>query len=109
MAEVALLHVHAQEFWHDNAYLIGNRAGLEKLRRAIDEALTDGTDFRDLTTADGEGYKLVVMMDNSDWQGDSWTRALLPYTDSAARDDRPHVVYPGEHKPQVKEDTHADG
>lgn len=108
MADVALLHVHGQEIWHDGVYLIGNRAGLEKLRKAIDEALRDGMDTRELTAADGEEYLLTVTLDNSGWQGERWQKALLPYTSDAAYDIREDAVSPVDHEPQIKEDTHAD-
>lgn len=96
-----LLHIHAQPAQHDEAYIVGNRAGLLALRDAIDQALLTGEvttssspDGHQVMTADGEGYTVTVRCDNSAWNSPIWQVALLPYTRDRAQDRREHAVGP---------------
>lgn len=76
-----VLHIYAQEMWHDDAYLSGGRQALLQLRAAIDQALATGAAMCDLTTSDGEGYTVhVVAMTDADAE-----RQVVPYTDDCAR------------------------
>ena len=60
--DVPLLHLIAQTAWHDPAFIVGNREGLKRLRKAIDTALLrPGAWTRaDECAADGEGYGVHV-------------------------------------------------
>jgi hypothetical protein len=77
---IPLLHVHNQSFQHDDAFLIGNRQALEMLKASIEEALKVKECSLNLYTADGEEYFLHIFCDDSEWQGERWQNALLPYT-----------------------------
>jgi len=58
--------VHAQQFEHDDAYLVGTRESLTRLRDTIDAALGNkaqgksSDSLAEFFTADGEGYDLYV-------------------------------------------------
>lgn len=60
------LHVYAQGFGHDDAYLVGTRDDLTKLRAAIDRALAARAQRRSSEAAEqffdaaGEGYDVLV-------------------------------------------------
>ena len=95
-----LLHIYTQPFWHSEAFLVGNRAGLLRVRQAIDDALTsprglgqtpDGSGC--VMTGDGEGYRLIVIRTDADA---TWVRLALPYTDDAAAEKRPGALSPGD-------------
>lgn len=87
---VPLLHIIAQESWHQPAFVVGNRIGLINLRNAINRALEgNGVERAGVTCSDGEGYILHVrqMAENE--------MAAMPrgYTASYAPCDT--VKYPG--------------
>lgn len=82
-----LLHIHSQDWWHQPAYIVGNSQGLRQLLVAIERTLEEKKDQgTEVFAADGEGYPVFVLLDDTPWTGDRWTRAELPYTDEAARD-----------------------
>lgn len=56
-----LLHIIAQKAWHDPSFIIGTRDALERLKNAIDAALSDGVvHCAEVFAADGEGYSVIV-------------------------------------------------
>lgn len=55
-----ILHVYGQAIWHDDLTVVGNRAGLESLRAAIDKALRDKAGIAGAMQNDGEGYWITV-------------------------------------------------
>ena len=87
MADVTLLHVYEHYAHHDDVWIVGNVDGLLALRNAVDAALhhVDGVGHADVMVSDGEGFAVNVVCDDSDWQGDTWQRLLLPYTADYAR------------------------
>lgn len=89
-----LLNVYSPQFWHDEAGIVGNRAALEQLKRAIDEALKDGASgFGAYTAGDGEGFgALVLLLPDDEDHYDFVPSIKLPYADEIAADhhaDRP--------------------
>ena len=85
-----LLHIHAQPHWHAEAYIVGNSEGLKALRDAIDKALENGHaatphDEKPVFVTDGEGYVVHVVKNDDKWDGESWNKAALPYTDEIAQ------------------------
>lgn len=58
--KAAWLHVYGQHFYHGPAMLRGNRAALEALRAAVDQALEAGTGEAEVFASDGEGYHVQV-------------------------------------------------
>ncbi|MGC8489629.1 MAG: hypothetical protein ACP5QO_15625 [Clostridia bacterium] len=92
---IPLLHLHAQAVWHDPAYLVGNPEGLRRLVHAITEALAEGhSTSAEVFVNDGEGFQVRVICDASPWEGASWTRRAVPYTDEPARQTDATRVWP---------------
>ncbi|WP_226528561.1 hypothetical protein [Metabacillus niabensis] len=50
-----VLHIYAQDAWHQEAYIVGNKEGLLELRNAIDEALKSKEAVAHVFPTDGEG------------------------------------------------------
>ncbi len=94
--EPPLLHVHAQDMWHEPCYIVGNRSGLIALRLAIEQALKSGNGHADAMAADGEEYMVYVQRNHEPWQSESWQLAAVPYTDEAAREKRENARWPEE-------------
>lgn len=76
--EYGQVHVYGQPTYHSEAYITGDRAGLEALRRAVDAALRDNISSATVSTNDGEGYSLVVVK----LETEQMDVAELPYTDN---------------------------
>lgn len=86
------LHVYAQAFWHEDAYIVGNVEGLRALRRAIDAALKVGhAESAELSCGDGEGYCVRVFRVEG---AEPWPRLAVPYTDEYAREAREGAIRP---------------
>lgn len=56
----AVCHVYAQKDWADDAHIIANREGLERLRDLIDLTLEKGFGRAVLWPNDMEGYELYM-------------------------------------------------
>lgn len=82
LRQLPMVHLYGQPSWHDDAHIIGNRAGLEALRDAIDAALRSGAEEAEVYATDGEGYGIKVV-ELSDTLMDEMP---LPYTDPEARE-----------------------
>lgn len=82
---VPQLHLFAQNAYHDPAYVVGDRAGLEALARAIKDALSGKPAVAEVFANDGEGYACTVALVT-----DEQMEAMpLAYTADYARDDAP--------------------
>jgi hypothetical protein len=80
--EPSTLHLHAQDRWQSDAHLVATRAGLERLRAAIDLALECGSAKARVSAADDQTYDLLVaMVRSSDMQ-----QMPLPYTGDFSQD-----------------------
>ena len=88
-----LLHVLPQSAHQDEAYLIGNKEGLTRLRDAIDKALKSPGKpiISSSMSIDGEGYWAIALCVTED----QMEHIPLGYTEDYARDDRkiPDWVY----------------
>lgn len=92
MDDIEWLHIHGPAVWHDDAYIVGNRAGLEALRDAINVALSKGQSGTTSTrgfTGDGEGFDLYISLAAGD--PSAWRR---PYSDECAWDCRQDAIDP---------------
>lgn len=74
--------------WHDDASIIGNREALSKLRDAIDKALQDEEAVASSMTNDGEGYDVIIICKENDWD-----EVAFPYTDEIAAERREDAKY----------------
>ena len=95
-----LLHVHAQNAWHDPAFLLGDRTALQKLRDLLDAVLAGGATAQktDFIVADGEHYDVCVAMENARWQSPAWIHAAVPYQSDAARERSSEAIHPAARK-----------
>lgn len=84
------LHVFAQQQWHDEAYIIGNRRALENLRTTIDQALATGHSTVVAFTNDGEGYDAHVTL----LSDEQVNKLAVPYTDEFAREGSESALWP---------------
>lgn len=91
MSKTPYLHIYAQTFYHDHAFLVGNRESLELLRDAIDSALAEGEGKATAYVSDGEGFDVQVYKEEEE---SYWNDALLPYTDEKACDNREDAIGP---------------
>jgi len=91
---IAVLHIHAQQVSHDEAFIVGNRQGLLALRQAIDAALEGEQGKADAFVADGEGFSVFVIMQPGDLGSLEWNAAAVPYTRSWAAENREDAVWP---------------
>jgi hypothetical protein len=64
------LHIYGQPMWHGDAFVVGNRAALLRLRDGIDQALQFVEKKELFFPADEEGYDLYVacVEDEFDWE-----------------------------------------
>lgn len=89
-----VLHIHAQEAHHNDAFIVGTRAGLLALREAIDLALTVRIGASEVDVADGEGYYVLAMLIDADEHGFPADNASVPYTADCAKEYQDSAVYP---------------
>ncbi len=54
------LMIYASEWPHGEAYICGSKEALQKLRDAIDEALTSSEAIATFSVNDGEGFNLHI-------------------------------------------------
>lgn len=79
--QTPILHLHQQKAWHDDSYIVANRAGLIAIRSAIDRALASGqAEVADTSfCADGEGFRLFVVPYDYELHTEQWDELRLPY------------------------------
>ena len=93
-ANTPLVHIYGQHSEHTEAYILGNREGLRVLRAALDAALEHGSEAAEVMVADGEGYAVEIMLEDSDWNSPAWRDAAVPYVASYAAETRAAAVWP---------------
>ena len=54
------LHIYGQPMWHGDAFIVGNRAALQRLKDTIDQALQFGEKKEVFFPEDEEGYSLYI-------------------------------------------------
>ncbi len=77
--EEETLHIYGQQMWHDNAYIVGNRAALQRLQDQITQALQYGEKKDVFFPNDGEGYDLYVACVDDQF---NWENLEAPYHDT---------------------------
>ena len=91
MEKVPIIHVLAQERWHDPAVIVANRAGLLALKEAVDKALESEIGKANVFCEDGEGYELAVIHRTGlVAHGNSDTPFGYTDEDCCAKDTRPY-------------------
>lgn len=81
-----ILQLYAQEAWHMEAFIVGNKEGLLALRNAIDEALQSEKkqSVAHVSPTDLEGYEAHVIFVGDD-EEEQLHRLQLPYTGKNAQ------------------------
>ena len=75
-----VLNIYSQPMEHMEARIVGNKAGLEELRRVIDETLDHKyTQTCSLYASDGEGYQVEIKLKPDDWFSKSMDENDLPF------------------------------
>lgn len=85
------LHVHGQGGPHDAVTIVGTHKALEGLAQAIAQTLKAGAAAADMMTADGEGFRVVIVREDDD---EAWNKARRPYSDEMFYDQRSHAEMP---------------
>jgi hypothetical protein len=85
-----IIHIYPNASFHEEAYIVGNKAGLIKLHKALLKALFYNSEgCCEVSTTDGEGYNLHVIVTERD-------DIALPYTEDHAMETREKAVWPWE-------------
>jgi hypothetical protein len=85
------LHIHAQQVWHDDAYIVGTPKSLRILADGIEKALANESSISSLIAGDGKSFILKVFVRDEPYMN---SQASLPYTDKITKENRPLVTYP---------------
>lgn len=89
------LHIYAQSMWHSEAYIVGTRFALQKLRDAIDQTLSENHNGVIVTSFvnDGEEFDAVVLrIDNEEF-----SKLAVPYTSTIAKERNKDAFFPNLH------------
>ena len=88
-----LLHVYGQGAWHEDAYIVGNIAGLIRLYAAVGAACRslEHHSSIEVSTNDGEGYAVhIIRLEDAA----RWIRLAVPYTADVAEERRESAIWP---------------
>lgn len=86
-----VLHLYAQEWWHDDARIAGTKDALILLRDALNEAIENGASIcEDVFTSDGEGYDVHII----EVSKEQTTHMAVPYAGDDAKERRKHAFWP---------------
>jgi len=77
----AILKVYPAKFWHDDVVIIGNKAGLTKLKEAIETALAGKSSSALVQETDGCEYNICSKMHDGDLLDETWTHLPAHYDD----------------------------
>ncbi|ARJ37509.1 hypothetical protein SporoP8_00610 [Sporosarcina ureae] len=72
------LHIYGQPSWHGDAFIVGNRAALQRLRDTINQALQFGEKKEVFFPEDEEGYSLYISCTDDSFD---LSQLDLPYHD----------------------------
>lgn len=80
-----IIQIYAQEAWHHECFIVGEKIALEALRDAINTALTQNKAEIEVWCSDGEGYVIGIKQVAAGWENQDWIMLPLPYTDDCAK------------------------
>ena len=90
-----VLHVYPHYAPHTDLHIMGNRTGLLLLTEALLQALLEdkssNTGTPGASTTDGEGFDIVVHLEQDDGEQNSY---VLPYTAAEYQDQEPNPDWP---------------
>jgi hypothetical protein len=92
------LHIYSQPAWHDDAYIVGTRDALTRVRAQLDAILEGATDATRRTQRspcsfcvnDGEGFFCEIRLETEE----EMQHYVIPYTAEIARDARSAATWP---------------
>lgn len=96
MSDPELLHIYNQSLPQDDVYIVGNRAGLLRLKAAVELALSKVHHETTAFVNDGEGFGIRAMLLDESWEAENWTRLGVPYSERAAMEQRENSRWPWE-------------
>lgn len=94
MGDPELLHVYGQSLPNDSLYIVGNRAGLVRLKAAIELALSNVHHETIAYVNDGEGFAIRAMLLAEAWEFENWTRLAVPYSERDAMEAKENAIWP---------------
>jgi len=94
MRDIPIVHIYSQEDQHDDAFIIANREGLLIMQKAIFNALEKKKSIAKVYVADGEGYNVKILMNNTEWPSNNWNVLAIPYISACAREIVSPIVQP---------------
>lgn len=77
----AILKVYPAKFWHDDVVIVGNKAGLTRLKEAIETALLGKLGDALVQETDGCEYHVLPKMHDGDLLNEEWLDFPLHYDD----------------------------
>ena len=77
----AILKVYPSKYWHDDVVIVGNKAGLTKLKEAIETALLGKLGSALVEETDGCEYTVLPKMHNGDLLNEEWLNFPMHYDD----------------------------
>lgn len=94
-------HIYAAEQWHDDAYIVGDENALRRIKRTIENALSEEHGICTLRPNDDETYQLhVLKITNPNIEG----KLVLPYRVDFAVGNTQGMIHPFQliHDPKLK-------
>jgi hypothetical protein len=79
--EKAILKVYPAKFWHDEVVIIGNKAGLTRLKEVIETALSGKLGSTSVEETDGCEYSVNSKMHDGDILNEEWLDFPAHYDD----------------------------
>ena len=77
----AILKVYPAKFWHDDVVIVGNKAGLLKIKEAIETALSGESGSALVRETDGCDYNICSRMFDGDILDERWLDFPVHYDD----------------------------
>jgi len=95
-SDIGILHIYAQNWEHDESYIVGNKKGLIRLRDCLNKVINSGIpnninhkESDVVFTSDGEGYEVTCINTNQDdMTRPVWTELALPYIEDERNKDK---------------------
>ncbi|MFU0789835.1 hypothetical protein [Virgibacillus proomii] len=88
---LGVCNIYAQESWHMESFIIGNKQGLIELKNAIDKALKNKIGEADLFPSDLEGYTTYVALVEDE---EKFANLCMPYTNEPGVDTDENSTHP---------------
>ena len=80
----AILKIFGSKYWNDDPFITGNREGLEKLKKVIEDALNHDEQLRcsqEVIETDGKPFHIYVKMYDGDLLDEKWLSLPTHYED----------------------------